>query len=128
MRWRISAAAAAAMALAGCSDPPDRDAEPDAAPVVEPFAVRAIFEVPREGDPPPSGFYGLPFPNDVRGGDDGRSATTRLPTHRAPLHKLRARPNAIRSHAMRTLFEAYFHGVLRVDVWPRREQASRVRA
>ena len=74
MRWRISAAvrcALAACVASACSDPPG-DGEADAAPVVEPFEVRAIFEVPRPEAPPASGFYGLPFPNDVRTREDGR--------------------------------------------------------
>jgi predicted esterase len=33
--------------------------------------VTALFEVPRAGAPPPDGFYALPFPSDIRVGDDG---------------------------------------------------------
>jgi hypothetical protein len=33
--------------------------------------VRALFEVPRGGAAPADGFYALPFPNDIRVGDDG---------------------------------------------------------
>ena len=68
---RLATVLATAAAIAACSDPPDREQQ-DAAPVIEPFAVHAIFEVPRADAPPASGFYGLPFPNDVRVGEDGR--------------------------------------------------------
>ncbi|HEU5061114.1 MAG TPA: hypothetical protein VFU21_31500 [Kofleriaceae bacterium] len=33
--------------------------------------VRALFEVPRGGEPPAGGFYALPFPSDIRVGEDG---------------------------------------------------------
>ena len=52
-----------AVTLAGCSGTTESvDAGPDA------FAgpAGALFELPRNGTPPPSGFYALPFPNDVR--------------------------------------------------------------
>ena len=42
----------------------------DAAPSIPPGPARALFELPRPGDPPPSGFYALPFPNDVRVDDE----------------------------------------------------------
>ncbi len=35
-------------------------------------STAALFEVPRGGAPPASGFYALPFPNDIRVGPDGR--------------------------------------------------------
>ncbi|RMH40911.1 MAG: hypothetical protein D6689_12285 [Deltaproteobacteria bacterium] len=59
-------AAALAAALAACAG----DAGPTADAGAGPSA--ALFEVPRAGGPPPSGFYALPFPNDIRAGDDGR--------------------------------------------------------
>lgn len=34
-------------------------------------AARGMFEVPRGGEPLADGFYGLPFPNDIRVADDG---------------------------------------------------------
>lgn len=41
-------------------DQPPADAMAPAAP------TRALFELPRDGEPPASGFYALPFPNDLR--------------------------------------------------------------
>jgi predicted esterase len=55
-----------------------------AAPDASPGPALALFEVPRPGAPPASGFYALPFPNDLRVGEDGR---VDLSDH--------ARPNAI---------------------------------
>lgn len=50
------------------------DGIPDAAPAPDAYVgpSAALFEVPRGGQAPPSGFYALPFPNDLRVGDDGR--------------------------------------------------------
>jgi pimeloyl-ACP methyl ester carboxylesterase len=55
IRWGVFAVAM--LALAGCGD--------------DDAGVTALFELPEPGAPPPSGFYGLPYPNDVRIGDDG---------------------------------------------------------
>jgi predicted esterase len=70
-----SAVLALAVAFVGaCGDdgvdfvPPDAAVPPDA--YIGPSQAR--FEVPRDGDAPPSGFYALPFPNDIRVGEDGR--------------------------------------------------------
>jgi len=48
--------------------PVDASTPPDA--YVGPSTT--LFEVPRGGEAPPSGFYALPFPNDIRMGADGR--------------------------------------------------------
>ena len=64
-------AVGAALAAIACGEPPGA-LLPDGAPPVEPAAVRPLFEVPRPGAPPPGGFYALPFPNDLRVGEDGR--------------------------------------------------------
>jgi predicted esterase len=70
--WRRTSTAAfgALLVCVACGDQIEHVVTPDSG-VVEPFPVHAIFEVPREGEPPPTGFYGLPFPNDVRVGADG---------------------------------------------------------
>lgn len=57
--------------VAACGDPGLGDGDPiDAGPDAFIGPSQALFEVPR-GAPPPSGFYALPFPNDVRIGDHG---------------------------------------------------------
>jgi len=66
----VSVLFACALAL-GCESPagddvPVADAGPDA--FVGP--ATALFEVPGD-EPPPSGFYALPYPNDIRVDDDG---------------------------------------------------------
>lgn len=65
---------AALVLLSGCSD--DAGA-PDAAPVTPPGPARALFELPRADAPPPSGFYALPFPNDIRVDDTSGSMDLR---------------------------------------------------
>ncbi|MEM9492432.1 MAG: hypothetical protein AAGC55_25015, partial [Myxococcota bacterium] len=40
------------------------DSGPDSS--AAPGPARALFELPRADQPPPSGFYALPFPNDIR--------------------------------------------------------------
>lgn len=59
---RDAIAALAVLALAGCQGLDFLDPD-DPAPG---GPTTALFELPREGQPPPSGFYGLPFPNDIR--------------------------------------------------------------
>jgi predicted esterase len=57
-----------ALLAAGCAPSPSGLGPDGAAPIDR---ARALFEVPRAGSPPPGGFYALPFPNDIRVGDDG---------------------------------------------------------
>jgi predicted esterase len=52
-----------------CSLPPGLGGDEGDGPG-NPSAARALFEVPRADAPPPSGFYALPFPNDIRVGDE----------------------------------------------------------
>ena len=61
---------ASACGIAPANDDPGADAGmpmADASPADPvPGPSRALFELPRDGQPAPSGFYALPFPNDLR--------------------------------------------------------------
>lgn len=75
MRWVRRGVAVAALSLfvAACGDDDDPPLPPDAAPPPDAYVgpSSALFEVPRSSEYPPSGFYALPFPNDIRIADDG---------------------------------------------------------
>ncbi len=75
MSWvrRSVAVAALALFVAACGGDGDPPLPPDAAPPPDAYVgpSSALFEVPRGSEYPPSGFYALPFPNDIRIADDG---------------------------------------------------------
>lgn len=59
------------LVCAGCTAVPEGLPGSDSDADGPPYLVQALFEVPRIDAPPPSGFYALPFPNDLRVMDDG---------------------------------------------------------
>lgn len=68
-RWTV----AALIGAVACGDAGAGITAPDAAPDAFVGGASALFEVPRPGQPPASGFYALPYPNDIRiDDDDGR--------------------------------------------------------
>lgn len=81
-------------ALTACSAP---DASlPDAGIDAFRGPARALFEVPRGGTPPPSGFYALPFPNDIR--IDDHTGAMRLDDYIRPNTLIGLYIDAIRDH------------------------------
>jgi len=80
MKWvcRCVSVVALGLLVAACGDDDGRQLAPDAAPPPDAYVgpSSALFEVPRGSEYPPSGFYALPFPNDIRIGDDGTADLT----------------------------------------------------
>jgi hypothetical protein len=71
--YRLLGGFAVLAALAACGGDDDAQLPPDAAPPPDAYSGPSgvLFEVPRGGAETPSGFYALPFPNDLRLTDTG---------------------------------------------------------